>query len=357
MVRKRIALVGAGVTQARAATLSDVAKAAGVHPSTVSRALNPQTAHIVNQETLERVRRVAQDLDYRINNLASNLRRSRSGLIGVVMRDFTNMMLPVMFRGIENRLRESGYMALLGNTYADAARKHDLVRTFLDHRVDGFVVTYADRDDHDLDLVRSRNIPLVLLNRETDHLGDPTILPDLVIGTEAVIAHLLELGHRRIGILAGPRNAVTADHKLDGFRSALARREIILCDSETRRAHLATDTDGEDAAFDLLSARPELTALACGNDLLALGAVRAAARLGMRCPEDLSITGFNDIPFLDRVTPPLTSVSIPHYEMGYAAAHAIVSRISGGPISDKERRFPCTLVVRASTSSPRHGSR
>lgn len=328
--------------------LSDVARAAGVHPGTVSRALNPQTAHLLNADTVVRLREVARDLDYRVNGLAASLRRSRSGLIGVVMRDFTNMMMPIMFRGIENRLRESGYMALLGNTYADPERKRDLYQTFLDRRVDGFVVTFADREDADLAMLRADGVPLVLLNRATVTRGDLTILPDLEGGMRAVGEHLLTLGHQRIGYVAGPGNALTADRKLEALRLTLASAGAPLCDAAVRRARLATDVDGEAAAHELLAARPDLTAVACGNDLIALGALRAAARLGRDCPRDLSIAGFNDIPFLDRITPPLTSVSIPHYDMGHAAADAVVALIEGTERGDPPP-FPCNLVVRAST--------
>ncbi len=328
--------------------LADVAKAAGVHPGTVSRALNPETAHHLNADTVARVREVARELDYRVNGLAAGLRRSRSGLIGVVMRDFTNMMLPVMFRGIENRLRESGYMALLGTTYADPERKRDLYQTFLDRRVDGFVVTFADRDDADLAILRSDGIPLVLLNRATVTPGDLAILPDLEGGMRVVAEHLLKLGHRRIGYVAGPSNALTADRKLAALRAALASSGAPLDEAVVRRARLATDLDGEAAAHDLLAAHPELTAVACGNDLIALGTLRAATKLGRECPFDLSVVGFNDIPFLDRIAPALTSVAIPHYEMGYAAADAVVALIGNKPVA-ASLAFPCTLVPRAST--------
>ncbi|RFC61771.1 LacI family transcriptional regulator [Fulvimarina endophytica] len=333
--------------------LKEVAALAGVHPATASRALNPQTAPKVKAATLERVKAAALELDYRVNTQAANLRKKRSGLIGVVMRDFTNMMLPIMFKGIEDRLRKSGYVALLGTTYADADRKRDLYRTFMDRRVDGMIVTYADRIDEDLERVRSARVPSVLINRSTLSGGESRVLPDIAIAMTQIVDHLAGFGHTEFGYIAGPENSAMSDRKSEAFRAAIGRHELHVGEERMVRPVLATDDEGERIALRLLTQHPELTALVCSNDLLAIGALRAAAKLGLGCPKDISVSGFNDIPFLDRIEPPLTTASIPHYEMGYAAAERLVREIAGERDLESEIVFPSSIVVRRSTGPVR----
>lgn len=333
--------------------LKEVAQAAGVHASTASRALNPETAHLVTPEVVALVKKTASAMGYRVNPLAASLRTNQSRMIGVVMRDFTNTMLPIMFRGIENRLRENGYLPLFGTTYADPERKRDLIDTFLDRRVDGLIITFADPEDEVVEELRERHLPFVLLNRTTRHEDDVRILPDAAPAIRQIVGHLIGLGHREIGYVAGPATALTAEVKIEAFREALQQHGLPFTPDAVVRAHLATDDDGEVAARELIARRPDLTALVCGNDLLALGALRALEASGRSCPADMSVTGFNDMPHMDRMSPPLTTARLPHYEMGAAAAEQVVRLINGDAIEPRLTSFPASMIVRGSTGPRR----
>ncbi|HEX6468267.1 MAG TPA: LacI family DNA-binding transcriptional regulator [Streptosporangiaceae bacterium] len=334
-------------------TLRDVAARAGVHPATASRALNPQTRSLVNDETAARVRRAAAELGYRPNPIARSLKTSRSGSIGTVIPDLNNPLFPPIVRGIEDVLSEAGYSALIVNTDNDADREAAQVASLRTRQVEGLIFATA-RLRHPLleQLVRD-GVAMVLVNRKVDTAPIPSVICDDASGVGAAMRHLVELGHRRIAHLAGPQSTSTGTVRLRAFREAVAEAGLVADDALVEVCDYWTEEQGAMAVRRLLDGGARFTAILAGNDLLALGAYDALAERGLRCPDDVSVVGFNDIRFMDKLRPPLTSVRIPHYEIGAEAARVLLERLANGSSPAKSVLLPPALVVRQSTCPPR----
>jgi LacI family transcriptional regulator len=195
----------------------------------------------------------------------------------------------------------------------------------------------------------ARGVPMVLVNRQTEHLDVSTVAADDATGIERTVDHLVELGHRDIAHVAGPLGVSTGAVRLRAFRAAMQSHG--LRDDRVVEAEAYSEAAGRTALLQLLDGdRP--TAVVAGNDLLALGCYDALAETGLSCPDDVSIVGFNDMPFINRLQPPLTSVRVPQYELGVEAAHLLLDRLSGRTVTPRVVLLPVRLVVRGSTAPP-----
>lgn len=330
-------------------TLRDVATAAGVHPATASRALNEATRSLVRPATVARVREVAASLGYQVNPIARSLKTSRSETVGVLVPDLTNPLFPPIVRGIEDALSDSGYTVLTANTDNDPARTSSNFAAMQARQVDGFIVATALLDDPFMHEAAARGVPMVLVNRQTEHLDVSAVAGDDATGIERTVDHLVELGHHDIAHIAGPLRVSTGALRLRAFRAAMQRHG--LPDDRFVEAEAYSEAAGRTAMLALLDgARP--TAIVAGNDLLALGCYDALAETGLTCPDDVSIVGFNDMPFISRLQPPLTSVRVPQYELGVEAARLLLDRLSGRTVTPRVVLLPVQLVVRGSTAPP-----
>jgi LacI family transcriptional regulator len=334
--------------------LQDVARAAGVHAATASRALNDDTASMLSAETVRRVRRAAEQLGYRVNGMARALKTRRSLAIGMLVPDITNPFFPPVVRGAEDALATAGYSLVLANTDNDERKGGRQVRTMLESRVDGLLLATARSHDPLVAELSAGPVPVVLVNRTVERGRVFAVVPDDHTGATLAVEHLHELGHRRVGHVAGPSATSTGARRRAGFGGAarsLGLRVVVV------EAAQFTEAEGERTAAALLAARPRPTAIVAANDLLALGVLDVAARLRLACPADLSVVGFNDMPYADRLQPPLTTVRVAEYDLGYRAASLLLARI------DQPERRPETiliapeLVVRRSTGPPRDGRR
>lgn len=335
-------------------TMSDVARVAGVHKATASRALNPLTIGQVNPVTARRVLAAAKQLGYTPNTMARSLRTSRTYTVGVLIPDLTNPLFPPVVRGIENVLFPRGYTALVANTDNDEGREAAHFDALLGRQVDGFILATGRRDHPLLESAHQRGICAVLVNRGTDRPLYPLVTGDDAGGISAAVDHLVELGHRRIAHLAGPAALSTGFGRARAFRNAMAGHDLSSGAVVVECAAYSADA-GERAMTALLAGDPHPpTAVVAGNDLIALGALRAIRTHGLRCPEDISLTGFNDMPFLDELRPALTTVRVPHHELGTEAARLLLEQIDGAPAVAKTLSLPLRLVVRASTAPPLH---
>ena len=331
------------------ATLREVAAAANVNPATASRALREETRHLVNAITVERVLQAAAELDYRPNPIARSLKTNRSMTIGVVVPDLTNPMFPPMVRGIENVLAPAGYTSLVVNTDNDPGHEAVVVESLRARHADGLIFATA-RLEHPLIASLARTaMPIVLVNRFLDHPKLPSVGTDLRTGVRLALDHLVDLGHTHIGHLAGPQWTSTGRSRLEWFRTHLT--QLGLDSSAVAMCSAWTEPEGRRGLAALLGEHSEITAVLAGNDLIALGCYEHLHDIGARCPEDLSVVGFNDMPFVDRVSPPLTTVALPHHEIGAQSARLLLERIADphGPV--KEILLQPTLRVRASTMS------
>jgi len=336
----------------RPATLRDVAAAAGVHPATASRALNPETRLLVSEETARRVSAVAAELGYRPNPVARSLRTRRSHTVGVLIPDLNNPIFPPIVRGLEDKLAAAGYVALLGNTDADASRERKLFEQMRARHVDGFVLATATLHDQLLAEAAAAELPVVLMNRLAQDYSFPAVSVDNEQGSRMAVTHLARLGHTRIAHIAGPQEASTGVGRLRGFRDGMASYGLEVDEDLIAYAARYTVEEGARCGRELLAAHADITAVAAANDMLAVGCYAALDEAGRSCPDDISVIGFNDMPFIDRLRPPLTSVRFPHYQLGTEAAQLLLERISGGGGPVKILYLAPELIVRGSTAEP-----
>jgi LacI family transcriptional regulator len=327
------------------ATIKDVAALARVHAATASRALNPHTRDKVNPRTAARIVAAARTLGYSPNSAARSLRTRTSSVVGVVIPDLRNPVFPPIVRGVEDGLREAGYLALLGNTDGDAERERELIATMRGQQLAGFILATSKRDSAAL----GPDASVVLVNRHTDAADIASVVPDSGAGVHALVGLLVERGHVRIGHLAGPQDTSTGVERHRAFRDGLATHGLSPAGVQVCAAF--TEQAGYDATHVLL-ADSEVTAIVAGNDMIAMGCYRALAELGLRCPEDVSVTGFNDMPFVDKQRPALTTVRIPHYDIGYEAARLLLARIADPSSPPKRVVLPVQLISRDSVATP-----
>ena len=331
-------------------TIRDVADRVGVHPSTVSRVMNPATRARITPEIVEKVTAAAAQLGYMPNRTAQGLRTNRTQTIGVLIPDITNPLFPPIIRGIEDTLWTAGYTAILGNTDNIAARERDAVATMRARQVDGLILATARRDDPGVARCVSDGLPVVLVNRTADIAGVSSVVNDDALGIGLAVRHLKALGHRRIAHIAGPSSLSTGKIRRRSFEAAM-KAEAMSADPDLIVEATAFSEDaGERAASGLIAKRIPFTAIVAANDLIALGAYEALSGAGLACPEAVSVTGYNDMPFVDRLRPPLTTVRIPHYEMGREAAHRLLELIETPKVRAHVTTLQPELVARGSTA-------
>jgi LacI family transcriptional regulator len=309
--------------------LVDVAREAGVHPGTASRALNPAARDGVSRRTVRRVELVAQRLGYVPNTLARGLRTSRSFVVALVIPDITNPLFPQIVRGAEQVLSEAGYTLVLTDTNNDPATEGSQVAAMSARGVDGFIVATARWEDATLDDLAAVGTPTVLVNRRNAAGLFPYIGADDRRGVDLCVDHLTALGHRAILHLGGPANTSTARDRSDAFRQSM-RAHGLSGDLSIAGASY-TEQAGAEAVRAALQQGMDFTAIVAANDLLALGAAQALAERGITCPADVSITGYNDIDFMSRLSPPFTTVRVPLRRMGELAAQTLLAWLDGRP--------------------------
>ncbi len=335
-------------------TLRDVARVAGVHPATVSRALNEETRALVNEETAQRVLKAAEELGYQPNPIARGLKTNRSYTIGVLIPDLTNPLFPPILRGIEDRLETAGYTPLMANTDNDPERELVDSQTMRARQVDGIIAATARRDHRLHDALLEAGIELVLVNRRQSdapgELGDRGRSHGHAARPSSTS---LALGHTRIAHLAGRWTTRPAWTATTASTRRCARAGSSPTPSSSSWPRPSPRRRGPACASSSSRARREFTAVAAANDLLALGCYDVFAERGMRCPDDVSVVGFNDMPFAARFHPPLTTIHIPHYEIGKAAGELMLERLQDGDAPPREIRLEPSLVVRGSSAAPR----
>jgi LacI family transcriptional regulator len=342
-----------GPTTGVRVTLKDVAREAGVHPGTASRALNEETRALVNQETAQRVLAVAEALGYRPNPIARGLKTSRSYTVGVLIPDLTNPLFPPIVRGIQDRLEEAAYTPLIANTDNDPDRERADFEAMRARQVDGFITATARRDHGLLDEFTQAGLPVVLVNRRLEDGAMSSVAGDDRAGVRLAVEHLVGLGHRRIAHLAGPQELSTGHLRHEGFVEAMRSAGIHPDPSLMLVARAFIESEGERLCNELLGRDLEVTAIGAGNDLMALGCYDAFVERGIDCPTELSVVGFNDMPFADWFNPPLTTVRIPHYEIGAGAAELLLDQLRDPEVEPAQLLLDPELVVRDSTAPPR----
>jgi LacI family transcriptional regulator len=249
-------------------------------------------------------------------------------------------------------LGADGYSAWIVNTDNDPAREAAAVEAMRARNVEGFVFATARLEHPLIDQLVEAEVPLVLVNRRVARADIPSVTSDDVSGVATAMHHLVQLGHTRIAHLAGPQGLSTGVARLRAFRQALEDNGLEHTPERIAACAEWTQAAGAEAAGRLLDSGAEFTAVLAGNDLLALGCYDALAERGLRCPGDVSVVGFNDIPFIDRFSPPMTSVRIPHYEIGAQAARLLLEELREPGRYPRSIVLPLKLCIRGSTARP-----
>ncbi len=333
----------------RPATLRDVAERAGIHPSTASRALNPATRSVVNEQTVARVLEAARQLGYRPNSLARGLKTNRTFTIGMLVPDLTNPLFPPIVRGIEDSLGEADYTLILGNTDNDAEKEHSIVRTMLTRRVDGLILATARRKAPVIDELIEAGMPVVLVNRTMDESPVPSVTGDDHAGIGLAVRHLVSLGHRRIAHVAGPQQVTTGLIRYQSFMAWMKSEGLKPDPDLIVFSEWFSEEPGAKAFQELLDRGDDFTAVVAANDLIAIGCYDVLKERDRRVGVDISVVGYNDMLFADKLSPPLTTIRIPHYQIGVKAVELILQVIEAGESSPVAVRLAPSLVVRRST--------
>jgi len=334
--------------------LRDVARKAGVSITTVSIVLNGKAGSNIPPETQGRVVAAAAELGYRPNAMARGLRQRRSETIGFLSDEIaTTPFAGAMIQGAQDAAWESGIVLLLVNTGRDRdieARALDIMH---ERRVDGLI--YATMYHQVVDPPAAlREVPSVLLDARARDLSLASVVPDEVNAARRAVQILLVRGHRRIGFVNTTDRVPAAFERLDGFRSALAEHGIAFDASLVAAGEGSDPATGELAAARLLDLADRLTGLFCFNDRMAMGAYRAIRRRGLRVPEDVSVVGFdNEEQIAPWLEPPLTTLALPHYQMGRWAVEYLLTQASasGSSTEPLQYRMPCPLIERSSVAA------
>lgn len=326
--------------------MRDVARALGVSVSTVSRALSQPD--MVSVETLERVGEMAARMRYRPNLAARDLRTRTTRTLLVIIPSFSPLFLEI-FRGAEREAVRQGYSVLMAHSGGDADREHVFLDQVLSQRADGIVlVTTADPARL---AERQPSLPIMVTAVDTiSGIGAPNMRIDNVAAARAAVEHLIGLGHRRIAHIGGPTDSLMARDRAQGFADAIAAGglEPAHCPILTGAVTLAT---GEALMARLLTRYPRPTAVLAANDELAVGALQAVKRDGLRIGADISVIGFDDLRFGMLYDPPVTTVAFDKVELGRLAMAALIARIEGR--SDVvDETLPTRLVVRCTCAAP-----
>jgi LacI family transcriptional regulator len=338
----------------RRVTLRDVADRAGVHTSTASRAINEHTRSLVDDQTVERVLVAATELGYRPNSLARGLKTNRTYTVGMLLPDLTNPLFPPIVRGLEDSLGEADYTVILANTDSDPAKERAVLSALLNRSVDGLILATAQRTPTPAirELLDS-DMPIVLVNRSIDDPAVSSVTGDDHRGIALAVEHLTAMGHRRIAHVAGPQHLSTGLARHHAFIDALRDAGIDADPGLVAYADTFREPAGAAAFRTILDHTTDITAVVAANDLIALGCYDVLSERGLTVGADISVVGFNDMLFADKLCPPLTTIHIPHYDIGARAGRIVLDLIEQRTSEPRRLHLEPTLVVRASTAPPR----
>lgn len=333
------------------ATIKDIAKAAGVSVTTVSRALNGYSD--VSERTRIKIKEIADQLSYSPNALARSLVLKHTKTIGLLVSGISrqgakdNIVFEVL-TGINEYCGEVEYDIVLFNTSSTQQKQKTYTQLCRERRVDGVIIQGIKNDDPYLMEVVESDIPCVLVDIPIEDESVGYVSTNNKEGAKEAIQHLVELGHKHIAMVNGHDRAIVSQERLEGYRQGLEGSNIPFDPSIVVNGGFS-EVLAEEAATTLLNDQPNLSAIFCASDLMAMGVMRAAKKLNRSIPEDLSIIGYDNIILSGYVTPALTTVSQDMFQMGYSSAELLIDILEGGNLS-RHKIIPHELVIRESTN-------
>lgn len=332
------------------ATIHDIARLLNISASTVSRGLKDNP--LISAATREKIRKAAEDMGYRPNVVASSLRTKRSNTIGIIVPYINRHFFSSVVSGVEEVAYKAGFAVTISQSNDNYQKEVQLARALYDSRVDGLIVSFA-METHNFSHLRAfteSHIPLVFFDRITNEIDASRIVADDFSGGRAATEHLISQGCRRIAHISGPLHLQIYDNRLKGYLAALQNAGLqppaggILHNRLTR-------ADGEEAIRQLLTLKPVPDAIFCANDTTALSVILTLRNSSFSVPGDIAVVGFSDEPFSGLITPSITTIRQPGYEMGCRSAELLISEINGGITSRTYQTFimPTELIIRESS--------
>lgn len=299
-------------------TIKDIAKIAEVSHTTVSRALRNHPA--IAPQTITRIQKIADELGYVPSAAARSLKTNRSCVVGVIVNRVADPFFAEVLDGVQDILQNQGYSVFLASSGIQHEYEQSVIQAMIERRVEGLIVcaSHISPDDHDI--LKSTNIPIVLVHHRAIQDINHSLYHDDFYGGKVLTQHLLDLGHRHIAFIANPIAGRVSDQRLSGFRAALEESDLPHINALTLYAESADLEGGFAAASNLLAQPNRPTALFCFNDLLAVGAMQAFQEAGLIIPEEMSMVGFDNIALSRLVKPALTTFDQPKHRLGNEAA-------------------------------------
>ncbi len=333
-------------------TIKDIARKTGVSHSTVSRALRGNS--LISPETTEKVCQAALDMGYLPSAAARGLKTNRSQVLGVIVSSIADPFFSEILQGIDDAAQQSGYSLFIAASQRDLDHERAIVRTMREHRVDGVIICSTPFSAEQSQQLRSYEIPIVVINNQSSEDYRFSIHHDDLDGSQQVMHHLIELGHRHIAYLGYTNSGRTNLKRRSGYTSEMMKAGLTVHDGYEYELQANDPQDGLAAVKHFLSLTPRPTAIFCYNDMLAIGVLRGLQDAGLRVPQNCSVVGFDNISFSAFTTPPLTTFDQPKRTIGAQAAQLILHLLEHGPVPDgsKITSLKGRLLLRASTAAP-----
>lgn len=328
-------------------TIKDVARRAGVAPSTVSKALSQQ--HYVSQETTNIVLKAAGELGFRPNSVAQSLRSRATRVIGVIADDIEGMFLSSMLLGIEEEAGDYGCAVLLVSSRCEPEREAEALRVLADRQVEGLIFIGERVKKRPPPVIDVMGTPAVFLYQHTDDSDIPSVIPDDFDGAIIAMRHLVSQGVKRIAMIAGPRDYEASQLRLDAYHQVLSEAGLDDVQAVAETSDWYEDS-GYRGANELIESGHSFDAVFCASDAHASGAMYALVERGIRVPRDIAVMGFDDQRFAQHLTPSLSTIALPLREMGRRAAQLVFAKMKGEEVFAGKHLVPCSLIVRASTT-------
>ncbi|WP_338108286.1 LacI family DNA-binding transcriptional regulator [Bacillus pseudomycoides] len=323
----------------RMSTIKDVAKLAGVSVATVSRVLNKNG--YVHEDTLKKVERAIELLDYKPSTVARSLYNKKSRLIGLVVPNIVNPFFPEVARAVEDVAHKQGYTVVLCNSDESLEKEKQYIDVLRQNNVDGFIV--ATNPQNSMNYM-NLSVPVVAIDRMFNE-RIPTVYADNYAGSQEATKLLLEKGCQHIAHIRGPRDVSTANERFEGFIDVITQYGLSYMIAEST----FDPADSERVAMELLEEYPHIDGIVAGNDLIAIGVVKAALQKGISIPDDLQIIGFDGISLTEMMYPALTTVAQPIYEMGRIATELLLEQMEGNQLETEHYRLPIEIIERNTT--------
>lgn len=333
-----------------AVTLVEIAQAAGVSVSTVSRALS-NGKYPLKQETRQTILKLAEEMGYKPNLVARSLQSSRSHLVGVIVDRMQSPFAAATVEGIQDGLRHAGYSISIAYSNRDQAIAAQAIHTFYSHQVDGIIILNSWLHTFNDPILSLQDRPFVFINRLFGNSSQNCVGPGDRQGARLATQHLVDLGHRRIGYINGMEDWLEAQNRLAGYRDVLTECGLPVDQALIRHGNWGIES-GSQAAEELLALEDRPTAIFAANDIMALGAIYAIQKAGLEVPRHVAIVGYDDRDFAAWIRPALTTVRMPSYEMGQAAARLLLEQINKTDLEDATQ-VTGKLIVRESCGANR----